>query len=110
MIYYLYLFISIVFEVIATTALTAAAQGVSFLNISITIAGYAVSFYFMFLCLRVIPLGVLYALWSGVGIVLVAGAGFVVLHQRIDVAALAGISLIISGVVVINLFSGVGVH
>ena len=110
MVHYFYLFISILFEVIATTALTSAAARVSVINFSITITGYGVSFYFMFLCLKVIPLGVLYAVWSGVGVVLVVLAGFIVFHQTIDFAAMAGIFLIISGVVVINMFSNTGIH
>jgi small multidrug resistance pump len=72
---------------------------------TIVVFGYGIAFYFMTLVLRVIPVGVTYAIWSGVGIVLVAVVGFFLYKQTPDVPAMLGMGLIISGVVVINVFS-----
>lgn len=102
---YAYLGIAIVAEVIATTALKAS-DGFSQLWPSVvTASGYAVAFYCLALTLRVIPTGVAYAIWSGVGIVLISVAGWVVFKQRLDMPAMIGMGLIIAGVVVINVFS-----
>ena len=70
------------------------------------IVGYATAFYFMTLSLRGLPVGIMYAIWAGVGIVLVALLGWVFYRQPLDMPAVAGIALIIAGVVVINVFSG----
>ena len=67
--------------------------------------GYLISFYFLSLTLRVIPVGIAYAIWSGVGIVLISIAGAVLFKQHLDAPALIGIGLIIAGVVVMNVFS-----
>ncbi len=64
-----------------------------------------VAFYFLSLVLKTVPVGVAYAVWSGVGIVLIAAIGWLVLKQPLDAGALVGISLIVAGVVVIQLFS-----
>jgi len=102
---FLYLAIAIVAEVIGTTALKAAdgfrASGPSV----VVVVAYGVSFYFLSLALRTIPIGLAYAIWSGVGIVLISLAGWVVYRQSLDAAAIAGMGLIIAGVLVINLFS-----
>lgn len=66
---------------------------------------YLVSFYLLSLSLRVLPLGIAYAIWSAVGIVLVSAIGLVVFGQRLDLPAVLGLGLIVSGVVVVNLFS-----
>ena len=71
----------------------------------IVIVGYGIAFYFMTLVLRVIPIGITYAVWSGVGIVLVAVAGFFLYKQTPDLPAIIGMGLIISGVVIIHVFS-----
>ncbi|SDF20291.1 DMT family transporter [Limimaricola pyoseonensis] len=70
------------------------------------VALYVVSFYLLALTLRVIPLGVAYAIWAGLGIVLTAAIGAVLLGQRLDLPAIAGIAMIVGGVLVMNLFSG----
>lgn len=72
--------------------------------------GYSLAFYFLSLTLRAIPLGVAYAVWSGVGIVLVSLLGWVVYGQRLDLAALIGIALIAAGVVVLNTLSKTSGH
>ena len=71
----------------------------------IAISGYALAFYFLSLTLRTMPVGVIYAIWSGAGIVLIAAVGWVMFRQTLDAPALIGIGLIITGVAVINLFS-----
>ena len=102
---YLYLGIAIVSEVIATTALKAS-DGFSQLWPSIiTVVGYSVAFYCLALTLKVIPTGVAYAIWSGVGIVLISLVAWVVYRQQLDLPAIIGMALIVAGVVVINVFS-----
>ena len=107
---WLYLLVAIVAEVIATSAL-AASQGFSrLLPSAVVVAGYGIAFYFLSLTLRSIPVGIAYAVWSGVGVVLISLAGLVLFGQRLDFAAMLGIGLIVAGVLVINLFSGVSAH
>ena len=102
---YLYLFVAIVAEVVGTLALKATEGFTKLVPSLIVIAGYAVSFYFVGLALKSMSIGVAYAIWSGVGLALVAIAGMVLYKQLPDLAALVGILLILAGVVVINLFS-----
>jgi small multidrug resistance pump len=102
---YLYLGIAIVAEVIATTALKAT-EGFSRPGPSLlTVLGYAVAFYFLSLTLRAIPVGIAYAIWSGVGIILIAALGWIRFGQALDPPAMAGMGLIVAGVIVVNLFS-----
>ncbi len=102
---YLYLAIAILAEVAATSALKASEEFTRLLPSTIVIVGYCVAIYFMTLVLRVIPVGITYAVWSGLGIVLVAISSYFLYKQTLDLPALIGIGLIISGVVVIHLFS-----
>lgn len=102
---YLYLGIAIVSEVIATTALKASDGFTQWWPSVLTVVGYGVAFYCLALTLRVIPTGVAYAIWSGVGIVLISLAGWLVFRQSLDLPALVGMGLIVAGVVVINVFS-----
>lgn len=102
---YLYLAIAIVAEVAATTALKATEQFTKPLPTLIVVVGYGIAFYLLTLVLRTIPVGVTYAIWSGLGIVLVAIAGAAVYKQIPDLPALIGMGLIIAGVVVLNVFS-----
>lgn len=102
---FVYLAIAILAEVIGTSALKAS-NGFTVLLPSLVVAtGYSVSFYFLSLALRVIPVGIAYAIWSGVGIVLISTIAWIVYRQALDLAAIVGIGLIIAGVVVIQLFS-----
>ena len=102
---YFYLAIAIVAEVIATSALKAS-DGFSRLWPSvITVIGYGIAFWFLSLTLKVIPTGIVYAIWSGVGIVLISAVGWFWFKQSLDTPALIGLGLIIAGVLVINLFS-----
>jgi small multidrug resistance pump len=107
---YLYLTIAVVFEVVATTALKET-QGFTRLAPSlVVVVAYGFAFYFLALALRTMPVGVVYALWSGAGILLVTSIGWLWFRQVLDVPALAGMALILAGVVVINLFSKTLVH
>lgn len=102
---WLYLGIAILAEIVATSALKSA-DGFSKLFPSvIVVLGYGISFYFLSLTLRYFPIGVVYAIWSGLGITLISLIGWVFFKQHLDVPTLFGIGLIVSGVVVINLFS-----
>lgn len=105
---YLYLSIAIVCEVIATTALKAADGFTRPVPSLIVVVGYAVAFYCLSLTLRTLPVGIAYAIWSGVGIALISVAGLWLYNQRLDLPALLGMGLILAGVLVINLFSQVG--
>ena len=102
---FLYLAIAIIAEVIGTSALKASNGFTVWLPSLVVAVGYGVSFYFLSLALRAIPVGVAYAIWSGVGIVLISVIGWALFRQRLDAAALVGIGLIIAGVIVIQMFS-----
>ena len=102
---YLYLVIAIVAEVAATTALKASEEFTRFVPSLIVVVGYGVAFYLLTLVLRSIPVGMTYALWAGLGIVLVAVVGAIVYQEIPDAAAIIGMGLIIAGVVVLNVFS-----
>ena len=110
MIAYLYLSIAIIAEVIATTALRAAEGFTVLWPSALSVAGYIVAFYFLSLTLKTMPVGIAYALWSGVGIVLVSLAGWLIYKQLLDLPALLGMGLIMAGVIVINVFSKTAVH
>ncbi|MBO4121108.1 QacE family quaternary ammonium compound efflux SMR transporter [Cupriavidus gilardii] len=103
--HWIYLSIAIVAEVIATTALKAAAGFTRPLPSLVVVTGYAIAFFCLSLTLRTVPIGIAYAIWSGVGIVLVSVAAWLLFGQRLDVPALLGIALIMAGVLVINLWS-----
>jgi len=103
--HWLALAIAIIAEVIATSMLKTTAEFTKLIPSVIVVIGYAAAFYFMTLSLRVLPVGIMYAIWAGLGIVLVAIIGWVVYKQSLDLPAIIGLTLIISGVVVINLFS-----
>ncbi|AOR75634.1 SMR family transporter [Novosphingobium resinovorum] len=107
---YIMLAIAILTEVFATTAMK---QSEGFTRLpwaAATILGYAVAFYCLSLTLRTIPTGVAYAIWSGAGIVLISAAAWVFQGQKLDTAAVIGMALIISGVVVMNTFSSASAH
>ena len=104
--HWLALSIAIVAEVVATTALKSTEGFTRLWPSLLVIVGYGAAFYFMTVSLRVLPVGIMYAIWAGMGIVLVAILGWVVYRQSLDAAAITGIALIIAGVLVINLFSG----
>ncbi|WP_334181616.1 DMT family transporter [Novosphingobium sp.] len=107
---YLYLAIAIVAEVIATSFLKQSEGFARPVPTAIMAAGYIVAFYCLSLALRGIPTGVAYAIWSGVGIVLIAAIAWLFQGQKLDTPAMAGMGLIIAGVLVMNLFSKVAGH
>ena len=107
---YLWLAAAFVSEVFATSSLKAS-NGFTRLGPSTAVVlGYGAAFYFLSQTLKTIPVGVAYAIWSGVGTVLIALVGFVVYRQVLDRAALIGMTLIIAGVLVMNLFSRSAAH
>ena len=107
---WLYLGLAIVAEVIATSLLKSS-EGFTRLWPSLAvIVGYGAAFFFLSLTLRAIPVGVAYAIWSGVGVVLVTLIAWLAFGQKLDWPALAGIALIACGVVVLNLFSRTSPH
>jgi len=107
---YLYLAIAIISEVIGTSALKASNEFTRLIPSIIVIIGYSAAFYFMTLTLRTIPLGITYAIWSGLGIVLVTITGIFLYRQIPDTAAVIGMGLIVAGVIVIHLFSKTATH
>ncbi len=103
--HYLYLAIAIIAEVIATSALKASDGFTKVLPSSLAIVGFGIAFYCLSLIVKTMPLGIVYAIWSGMGIVLVSVVGYFLFNQKLDVPAILGIALIVSGVIVLNLFS-----
>ena len=110
MMYWLILAVAIVAEVIATSALKLSEGFTRLWPSLLVVVGYGTAIYLLSLTLKVIPVGIVYAIWSGVGIVLIAIAATLFLGQRLDAPAMLGMALIVSGVVVIHLFSRVSVH
>ncbi|OTQ34516.1 DMT family transporter [Gilliamella apis] len=107
---YLLLFAAIICEVIATSSLKLS-NGFTNLTFSIiTIVGYSASFYILSLALKTIPVGIAYAIWSGIGIIIISLIAWIFLKQSLDLAALIGMGFIIFGVVIINLFSNISGH
>lgn len=100
------LIIAILSEVAATSALKACDGFRNLVPSIIVVIGYGAAFYFLSLALRTIPMGIAYAIWSGIGIVLISLAGWLAYGQKLDLAAMAGMALIIAGVFVLNVLSG----
>ncbi|MFV0371739.1 MAG: DMT family transporter, partial [Azonexus sp.] len=102
---WLYLILAIVAEVAGTSFLKTS-EGFTKLWPSLAVVvGYGAAFFFLSLTLRTIPVGVAYAIWSGLGIVLITAVGWLAFDQKLDAAGLAGITLIAAGVIVLNVFS-----
>lgn len=107
---WIFLAVAIVSEVIGTSALKAA-EGFSRLWPSaVVVLGYGLSFYFLSLTLKTIPVGIAYAIWSGAGIALITLIDWIIYGQSLDLPAIIGMSLIVAGVVVLNLFSNIAPH
>lgn len=107
---YLYLGIAIVAEVIATSALKASQSFTKLAPSLIVVAGYGVAFYCMSACLDKMSVGIVYAIWSGLGIVLVTVVAAILYKQIPDMPALVGMALIVAGVIVINIWSNASAH
>ena len=108
--HYVALIAAIVAETIGTSALQASHQFTRLVPSLVVVVAYALSFYLLAMALKVMPVGVVYAIWSGLGIVLIAIAGFVIFGQKLDLAAIIGLTLIIAGVVVLHVFSRTTPH
>ncbi|WP_339515869.1 DMT family transporter [Pseudomonas sp. RL_15y_Pfl2_60] len=102
---YLYLAIAVTAEVIATTSMKAISGLSKPLPLILVVVGYAISFWMLSLVVKTIPVGVAYAVWAGLGIVLVSIAATFIYQQRLDLPAMLGMGLIVAGVMVIQLFS-----
>lgn len=102
---YVYLIFAIIAEVIATSALKASEEFTKIIPSLIVVLGYGVTFYLLTFVLRTIPLGVTYAIWSGLGVILVTLVSMVLYKELPDIASVIGMGLIILGVIVINVFS-----
>jgi small multidrug resistance pump len=107
---YLILFLAILAETAGTTALQASQQFTRPLPSVIVVIAYGISFYLLALTLRSMPVGVVYAIWSGLGIVFIAAIGYVIFGQKLDLPAILGTGLILAGIVVIQLFSRSAPH
>lgn len=107
---WIYLSIAIIAEVIATSFLKASDGFTKVLPSLVVVAGYVTAFFFLSLTLKEIPVGVAYAVWSGAGVTLIATIGWLFLGQKLDAAAIAGMGLIVAGVVVLNLLSKATAH
>ena len=107
---YIILFVAVVMETIGTTALQSSQQFTRLWPTLIAIVAYMGAFYFLGLTLKYMPVGIVYALWSGLGIITITIIGFMIFGQRLDAAAIAGLTLIIAGIVVIQMFSNTTTH
>ena len=107
---YFLLALAILAETAGTTALQASQQFTRFWPSVIVVLAYAISFYLLALTLRYMPVGVVYAIWSGLGIVFIAAIGYVIFGQKLDLPAILGTGLILAGIVVIQLFSRSAPH
>lgn len=107
---YFYLLIAVVFEVVGTSALQSSQQFTRLVPSIVVLIGFTGALYFLTLTLKYMPLGIVYAIWSGFGIVLITAISFFWFRQPVDLPAIMGLTLIIAGIVIINLFSNTAVH
>ncbi|MCF2904106.1 SMR family transporter [Octadecabacter sp. CECT 8868] len=108
--HFITLFVAVIFETIGTTALQASQQFTKFGPSVVVVISYALAFYLLALTLKHMPVGIMYAIWSGSGIVLIALIGWVVFRQTLDLPAILGMGMILCGILVIQLFSKTAVH
>lgn len=107
---YLILALAVLAETIGTTALQASQQFTRPLPSLLVVVAYATSFYLLSITLRTMPVGIVYAFWSGLGIIMIATIGWIVFGQRLDLPAVVGLAMIIGGIAVIHLFSATSTH
>lgn len=107
---YLFLIIAVLFEGLGSTSLQASQQFTRFWPSVGVVVGFGSAFYCMMIVLNYLPLGITYAIWSGLGICLTAFLGWLIFKQQVDLPAILGMGLIIAGIVVINLFSKTATH
>ena len=108
--HYVYLIIAVAAETIGTSALQASQQFSRLGPSIVVVIAYGLAFYLLSLTLRTLPVGIMYAIWSGLGIVLIAFIGWAVFGQRLDLPAVLGMSMILGGILVIHLFSATTTH
>ena len=108
--HHLFLLGAIVAEVVATSALKASEGFTRWGPTALVVVGYELAFWLLSLTLRAIPVGIAYATWSGLGVVLIALAGWWLYGQRLDGWALLGMALVVAGVLVMNLLSQTSAH
>jgi small multidrug resistance pump len=108
--HYLFLIVAVLAETIGTSSIQASQQFTRLWPSVLAIISFAFAFYFLSLTLKVLPVGIMYAMWSGLGIIFIAIIGWVYFGQKLDLAAVFGMSLILAGIVVINLFSSTATH
>jgi len=108
--HYLYLLAAVAFETIGTSALHASQQFSRLGPSVLVVISYGLSFYLLSLTLKYMPVGIMYAMWSGLGIVLIALIGWLVFAQKLDLPAILGMGLILAGIVVIQVFSATASH
>ena len=104
------LVVAIVFEVIGTTFLKQTAQFTRLWPTVFSLTSYAAAFYLLSMVLRTMPVGIAYAIWSGLGIVFVSLIGWVVFRQSLDLPAMIGLGMIVAGIIVVNVFSNSITH
>ncbi len=107
---YFFLLVAVIAETIGTTSLQASQQFTRLGPSILVVVGYGFAFYFMALTLKYMPVGIVYAIWSGLGIFLIAMIGFVVFGQKLDWPAILGLAMILAGILVIHLFSKTAGH
>lgn len=107
---FVYLILAVLAEVVATSALKSSAGFTRLAPSAVVVVGYGLAFYLLSLVLRTLPVGVAYAIWAGLGIVLVTLVGVVAFGERPDMPAVLGILLIVAGVVLLQMFSKMSVH
>lgn len=108
--HFFYLIVAVIAETIGTTALQSSQQFTRFWPSVLVVVAYAISFYLLALTLKYMPVGIMYAIWSGLGIVLIAGIGYFYFGQKLDTPAFIGLGLIVAGIVMINVFSKASLH
>ncbi len=108
--HYVYLFLAVLFETIGTTALQASQQFTRAGPTLIVVLSYGLAFYLLGLTLKFMPVGIVYAIWSGLGIFFIACIGYLVFGQRLDLPAIIGLGLIVAGILVIHLLSNTTQH
>ena len=106
----LILFFAVLSEVIATTSLKFSEGFTKLIPSIVVVVGYGLSFYLLSMTLKIMPIGIAYAFWSGIGIVLTVIIGKIIWNESLDWARVTGILLIILGIVIINLFSKTTAH
>lgn len=109
-VHYIYLIVAVMFETVGTTALQASQQFTRLGPSVLVILAYGSAFFFLGLTLKYMPVGIVYAIWSGLGIVFIAIIGFIVFGQRLDLPAVIGLGLIIAGILIIHLLSNTTQH